>query len=154
MKKTLLNWGSILTLFIGSAMVVINRYSQVEQQEAATTEGLNIIGFALLWFIGIIAISFVVTNIKGYIQQHAFGKVAITVYALVFAFLSYSLWVLVKIIKEGAQANVDTFVANMEYHMHSLWLLMLVAVLALAIAWLDWTLVGLKKLGSWLNEML
>lgn len=146
MKRTILNWLAITILFLGSISVVIHRYTQTETVEAETTEGLSIIGLALVWFIAVIAISFLTTNIKGYIQQNAFGKVAITVYSVIFLFLNYSLWLFIEVIKNSAQANIDSFVTSMEYHLHTLWLLMIVALISILVTWLDWVIVFMSKI--------
>ena len=146
MKKTVLNWIAISILFLGSIAVVINRYTQIEETEATTSEGLNIIGLALVWFIAVIAVSFLATNIKGYIQQNSFGKVAITVYSGIFLFLTYSIWLFVGIIKNSAKANIDDFVINMEYHLHTLWLLMIVGLISILVTWIDWVIVFISKL--------
>lgn len=152
MKNTLLNWLAIATLFIGSIAVVINRYTQTTETESKTTEGLSVIGLMIVMFIAVFAVAFIVTNVKGYIQNHSFGRVSVTVYSALFAFIVYCVYLLVLTIKNTAEANIDAFSANMEYHLQSLWYIIMVAMVALIICWLDIVIEFIKKTGKIIND--
>ncbi len=146
MKTTVLNWASIVTLFGLSAYIVISRYSETHEQEAATTEGLSIVGVALLTFIALIAISFFIANLKGLILDKPFGKAAITIYAGLFALLTLGIYFWVSAIQSAAEANVAAFIDNMNYHKTTLWYLLLASALSLIIAWADWAIVLIKRI--------
>lgn len=118
MRQKLLNIIAAAIIFIGALVVITERYQ--EDRTIVIEQGLGPIAMTLISLIVLGALSFLVANFKAMIYQAPFGTFAVVIYGTVVVVVSGLGYLWVDSIQKGAQANLDVFLDNMQYHADTL----------------------------------
>jgi hypothetical protein len=109
--------------FVAPCMMIFSRYSKEAITETRTVEITNPLGIMPTIFLGVIftvVLWFVMNQFMEMLRQNKFGWLSIIFFGLVLGTILYGSWFMINSILVSVQDNVDTFLANMEYHRDTL----------------------------------
>lgn len=116
MRKLTLNALALISIFIIPIYLVFSRYGKGEEHTITVQDGMGIIPTAMISIIVIVGIVYLLSWLKGKLVQDTSGMFRIFAFGLIlFAilFLGYQ-WV--DTITRTAEANLNEFVASLDYH--------------------------------------
>jgi hypothetical protein len=143
MRKTVLNLVAASVIFIGSLFIVIERYQ--EERTVAVESGLGLFGMFILTVVALGGISYLIANFKGMIYQKPFGSFAVLMYGSVVALVALLGYQWVQSIENAAQANLELFLGNMQYHSQTLLGIAGLALIGIVITLIEPLLIFLNK---------
>lgn len=143
MRKTVINLIAAGTIFIGSLLIIIERYQ--EERTVAVESGLGFFPMILITIVALGGLSYLIANFKGMIYQRPFGSFAVLMYGAVVAVVALLGYQWVQSIENAAQANLELFLSNMQYHSQTLLGIAGLSLLGIVITLLEPLLVFLQK---------
>lgn len=116
MRKLTLNAFAIIAIFLIPIYLVLSRYGKGEERTITVQDGLGIVPTAMISIIVIVGIVYLLSWLKGKLIQDTSGMFRIFAFGLIlFAILFLSAtWV--DTITRTAEANLNDFVASLDYH--------------------------------------
>lgn len=143
MRKTVINLIAAGVIFVGSLFIIIERYQ--EERTVAVESGLGFFPMILITVVALGGLSYLIANFKGMIYQKPFGSFAVLMYGSIVAVIALLGYQWVQSIQSAAQANLELFLSNMQYHSQTLLGIGGLALLGIVITLLEPLLVLLNK---------
>ena len=143
MRKTVINLIAAGVIFVGSLFIIIERYQ--EERTVAVESGLGFFPMILITVVALGGLSYLIANFKGMIYQKPFGSFAVLMYGSIVAVIALLGYQWVQSIQSAAQANLELFLSNMQYHSQTLLGIAGLSLLGIVITLLEPLLVFLNK---------
>lgn len=143
MRAKLLNILAACIIFIGSIVVISERYQ--EERVIAVESGLGVIPMTIISVVVLVSISYIAANFKALIYKNAFGSFSVLLYGVLLGVVVVLGYHWVGVIVNGAQVNLDMFIDNLQYHQETLRLVGGVVLLGISVILIDPALSLIKK---------
>ena len=126
------NWVAVAVIFLGTLVIVLERYQ--EERTIVVEQGMHPFATAIVSFLVIAFVMFMIANFKALIIKNPFGTFAVLMYGTIVASFTGLGILWVRNIQNAAAGNFDAFMANMDYHADTMLGILAVTVVGLAIA--------------------
>lgn len=109
-------------IFVAPVIRILTRYSRdTETRTIEITNPLGIMPTIFLIVIFTVVLWFVMNQFMEMLRQNKFGWMSIMFFGLVLGLILFGSWFMINSVLLSVQNNVETFLANMEYHRQTLY---------------------------------
>jgi len=116
MRKLTLNALALISIFGIPIYLVLSRYGKGEEQTITVQDGLGIVPTAMISIIVIVGVVYLLSWLKGKLVQDASGMFRIFAFGVILFAVLFLTATWVDTITRTAEANLNDFVASLDYH--------------------------------------